>query len=261
VIEVQHLWKQYRRPHLKVTSLKEAVIAFLRGQTGYTQFWALQDVSFTVKSGEAVGVIGANGSGKSTLFAIIARVLQPTRGTLKVDGKVCPLLELGTGFHPELTGRDNVYLNASILGLSHDETRERYDSIVDFAELAEVMDAPVKTYSTGMIVRLGFSVAVHMDPEVLLIDEVLTVGDEHFQHKSFSRLQQFKQAGKTIFVVSHDLVTVQRLCERTIWLDHGQMQMDGATAKVADAYRAAVAAQERASRPGQAESASHAPAG
>jgi ABC-type polysaccharide/polyol phosphate transport system ATPase subunit len=255
VIEVQHLWKQYRRPHLKVTSLKEACVAFLRGQTGYTDFWALADVSFAVNSGEAVGVIGPNGSGKSTLFAIIARVLQPTRGAVKLDGKVCPLLELGTGFHPELTGRDNVYLNASILGLSHEETAARYDSIVEFAELPDVMDAPVKTYSTGMIVRLGFSVAVHMDPEVLLIDEVLTVGDEHFQHKCFGRLQEFKQAGKTIFVVSHDLLTVQRLCERTLWLDLGHLRMDGESVKVANAYRAAVAEQERARGSG-----SHAPA-
>lgn len=256
MIEVQHLWKQYRRPHLKVTSLKEAVVAFLRGQTGYTDFWALEDVSLAVRPGEAVGVIGANGSGKSTLFAILARVLHPTKGLVRVEGKVCALLELGTGFHPELSGRDNVYLNASILGLSHEETAARYDSIVGFAELAEVMDAPVKTYSTGMIVRLGFSIAVHMDPEVLLIDEVLAVGDEHFQHQCFARLRQFKQAGKTIFVVSHDLGTVERLCERAIWLERGRVQMDDESKKVAAAYRAAVAEQERARGSGP-----HAPAG
>jgi len=245
VIEVRDLWKQYRRPHIKITSLKEAVVAFLRGQTGYTEFWALEEVSFAVAPGEAVGVIGPNGSGKSTLFAIIARVLEPTKGKVKVAGKVCPLLELGTGFHPELSGRDNVYLNASLLGLSHGETRARYDSIVEFAELPEVMDAPVKTYSTGMLVRLGFSVAVHMDPEVLLIDEVLSVGDEHFQHKSFARMREFKEAGKTIFVVSHDLAAVERLCERSLWVQGGKLMMDGPSPQVIQAYREAVARQEQ----------------
>ena len=245
MIEVHNIWKQYRRPHIRITSLKEAAVAFLRGQTGYTQFWALEDVSFTVNAGEGVGVIGPNGSGKSTLFAIIARVLEPTKGTVKVQGKVCPLLELGTGFHPELSGRDNVYLNASLLGLSHEETRERYRSIVEFAELPEVMDAPVKTFSSGMVVRLGFSVAVHMDPEVLLIDEVLGVGDEHFQHKSFARLKQFKDEGKTVFVVSHDLFAVQRLCERALWVQDGKLIMDDASPRVIEAYREAVAKQEQ----------------
>jgi len=245
VIEARNVWKQYRRPHIKITSLKEAVVAFLRGQTGYTDFWALENVSFSVAPGEAVGVIGPNGSGKSTLLAIIAKVLEPTKGMVKVEGKVCPLLELGTGFHPELSGRDNVYLNASLLGLSHDETRARYESIIEFAELPEVMDAPVKTYSSGMVVRLGFSVAVHMDPEVLLIDEVLSVGDEHFQHKSFARLREFREAGKTIFVVSHDLLAVQALCERSLWMQDGRLITDGPSREVIRAYREAVAKQEQ----------------
>ncbi len=196
VIEVRDIWKKFRRPHIRVTSVKEAVVRFLRGQTGYDDFWAVKGVSFKVAPGEAVGLIGPNGSGKSTLFAMIARVLEPTHGTVNVDGRVCPLLELGTGFHPELSGRDNVYLNGSLLGLYHADVAARYQSIVDFAELPEVMDAPVKTYSTGMIVRLGFSVAVHVDPDVLLVDEVLSVGDEHFQHKSFRRMQQFKDPGQ-----------------------------------------------------------------
>jgi ABC-2 type transport system ATP-binding protein len=254
VIEVHNLWKQFRRPHIRVNSLKEAVVAFLRGQTGYTDFWALQDISFTVSPGESVAVIGSNGSGKSTLFALLARVIEPTRGTVRVDGRVCPLLELGTGFHPDLSGRDNVYLNGSLLGLSHRQVEERYQDIVAFAELPDVMDAPVKTYSTGMTVRLGFSVAVHVDPDILLIDEVLSVGDEYFQHKSFARLQQFKEAGKTIFVVSHDLNTVQALCERCLWIDRGAVQIDGPSAEVTAAYRAAVAEAERAA----AGAASHA---
>ena len=245
MIEVRDLWKKYRRPHLKVTSLKEAVLAFLRGQTGYVEFWALEDITFAVSPGEAVGVIGPNGSGKSTLFALLARVLEPTRGSIKVEGRVCPLLELGTGFHPELCGRDNVYLNASLLGLSRDEVESRYQDIVGFAELPEVMDAPVKTYSSGMVVRLGFSVAVHMDPDVLLIDEVLSVGDEYFQHKSLDRLMQFKRAGKTIFVVSHDLNAVERLCERSFWIQAGRLVMDGPSPQVIQAYREAVDRQER----------------
>jgi ABC-type polysaccharide/polyol phosphate transport system ATPase subunit len=244
VIEVNGVWKRFRRPHVRVTSLKEAVVGFLRGQTGYTDFWAVRDASLTVQPGEAVALIGPNGSGKSTLFAMVARVLSPTRGTIRVEGRVCPLLELGTGFHPELSGRDNVYLNASILGLSHRETQARYDSIVDFAELPEVMDAPVKTYSTGMVVRLGFSVAVHVDPEILLIDEVLSVGDEHFQHKSFQRLSEFKQQGKTICVVSHDLPGILKLCERAVWIERGEIQRDGSAYEVVTAYRNAVLAAE-----------------
>ncbi len=195
-IEVRDLWKQYRRPHQRVNTLKEALVAFFRGQTGYEEFWALRSVSFTVNPGEVVGVVGPNGSGKSTLLAILARVLVATRGSVQVEGRVCPMLELGTGFHPDLTGRENVFMNASLLGLSRKQTAQQYDAIVDFAELSEFMDAPVKTYSSGMVVRLGFSVAVHLDPDVLLIDEVLGVGDEHFQHKSFERLRQFKQVGE-----------------------------------------------------------------
>ena len=245
VIEVNQLWKKYRRPHAKVSSLKEAVFALLRGQTGVEEFHALKDISFSVEPGEAIGLVGPNGSGKSTLLGLIARVLQPTQGAIRVEGRICPLLELGTGFHPDLTGCENVFLNASILGLRHREVREKYDSIVAFAELEEVMDAPVKTYSTGMVVRLGFSVAVHLEPDILLIDEVLSVGDEHFQHKSFDRLLQFKQEGKTIFVVSHNLNAVKSLCERAIWLDRGRIIKDGEAEQVIAKYREAVEEWER----------------
>jgi ABC-2 type transport system ATP-binding protein len=245
-IEVRDLWKQYRRPHQRVNTLKEALVAFFRGQTGYEEFWALRSVSFTVNPGEVVGVVGPNGSGKSTLLAILARVLVATRGSVQVEGRVCPMLELGTGFHPDLTGRENVYMNASLLGLRRKQTAQRYDAIVDFAELSEFMDAPVKTYSSGMVVRLGFSVAVHLDPDVLLIDEVLGVGDEHFQHKSFERLRQFKQEGKTILVVSHELNSIKKFCERAIWLDHGHMMMDGASEDVVAKYRTSVDEVERA---------------
>ena len=244
-IEVRDVWKKYRRPHVKTTSVKEAALAILRGQQGYDEFWALQGVSFEVQQGEAIGLIGPNGSGKSTMLGLLARVLKPTRGTMSVRGRVCPLLELGTGFHPELSGRENVFLNSSLLGLTRRETQRRYDSIVDFAELGEFMDSPVKTYSTGMVIRLGFSVAVHMDPDVLLIDEVLGVGDEHFQHKSFGRLLEFKEEGRTMFVVSHNLQSVGILCERAIWLDRGRMVKDEGSDEVITKYKAAVEAWER----------------
>ncbi len=245
VIDVRDVWKKYRRPHVKTTSVKEAVLALLRGQRGYDEFWALRDISFEVEQGEAIGLVGPNGSGKSTILAMLARVLKPTRGTIRVEGRVCPLLELGTGFHPDLSGRENVFLNASLLGLTRLETERRYDAIVEFAELEEFMDSPVKTYSTGMVIRLGFSVAVNMDPDVLLIDEVLGVGDEHFQHKSFGRLLEFKQQGRTIFVVSHNLQSVQILCERAIWLDRGRIVKDEDADEVITKYKAAVEAWER----------------
>jgi ABC-type polysaccharide/polyol phosphate transport system ATPase subunit len=255
VIEVSNVWKQYRRPHQRVNTLKEAVIAFVRGQTGYEEFWALSRVSFTVEPGEAIGVIGPNGSGKSTLLGLLARVLKPTSGSVAVNGRICPLLGLGTGFHPELTGRENVFLNASLLGLGRREVARQYEAIVDFAELSDVMETPMKTYSTGMMVRLGFSVAVHLDPDVLLIDEVLSVGDEHFQHKSFDRLLQFKEAGRTIFVVSHDLSALAELCGRAIWLDGGNMVADTGCQEVIDAYRKAVAEGERRAREAKARDA------
>jgi ABC-type polysaccharide/polyol phosphate transport system ATPase subunit len=245
VIEARGVWKQYRRPHQQVNSLKEAMIALVRGRTGYEDVWALTDITFVAEAGEAIGVVGPNGSGKSTLLGLMARVLKPTRGSIAVDGRICPLLELGTGFHPDLTGRENVFLNASLLGLRSRETARKFQQIVDFAELQEVVDSPVKTYSTGMAVRLGFSVAVHLDPDVLLIDEVLGVGDEHFQRKSFERLLEFKQQGKTIFVVSHNLEAVKGLCERSIWLDRGRMIKDGNSEEVITTYRAAVEAWER----------------
>ncbi len=225
--------------------MKEATLAFLRGGRKYDEFWALNDVSFHVEAGETVGLVGPNGSGKSTLLGILARVLKPTSGAMSVIGRICPLLELGTGFHPDLSGRENVFLNASLLGLSHRETVARYDSIVDFAEIAEFMEAPVKTYSTGMVIRLGFSVAVHMDPDILLIDEVLGVGDEHFQHKSFKRLVELKEQGKTIFVVSHNLDAITSFCERAIWLDRGRVIKDQDACEVVTKYRAAVEAWER----------------
>ncbi|MFB3882110.1 MAG: ABC transporter ATP-binding protein [Armatimonadota bacterium] len=245
VISAHNVCKRYRRPHVRASTTKEALVGFVRGRRGYDEFWALNDVSFEVERGEAIALVGPNGCGKSTMLGILARVLKATSGTVSVTGRVCPLLELGTGFHPDLSGRENVFLNASLLGLSHKETAARYDSIADFAEIAEFMDAPVKNYSTGMVIRLGFSVAVHMDPDILLIDEVLGVGDEHFQHKSFARLLEYKRAGKTLFVVSHNMASVLTVCERAIWMDRGRVVKDGEAKEVVTKYTLAVEAWER----------------
>jgi ABC-type polysaccharide/polyol phosphate transport system ATPase subunit len=209
--------------HLKPSHLKE-------------EYWALRDVSFEVEPGEVVGVIGPNGGGKSTLLKLISRIIEPTAGQIGVDGQIRALLELGAGFHPELTGRENIYLNASIMGLSRATIQQKLDAIVDFAELEQFIDVQVKHYSSGMYVRLGFSVAVHTDPEILLVDEALAVGDVSFQRKCLERISQLHRKGTTIMFVSHDLDAVRNLCQRTLWLESGRLKMAAATDKVVGAY-------------------------
>ena len=193
----------------------------------HEDFWVLRDVDFDVAAGEAVGLIGANGAGKSTALKLMSRIIEPTSGTVRVTGKVSALLELGAGFHPDLTGRENVYLNGSILGLDRRDIDRKLDEIVAFAELERFIDIPVKHYSSGMYVRLGFSVAVHTDPEVLLIDEVLAVGDHAFQHKCLDRILDIRRQGATICFVSHDSESVRRLCSRAVWLEDGRIQAAG----------------------------------
>jgi ABC-2 type transport system ATP-binding protein len=211
------------------TSLKARV---LRSRMRAEDFWALRDVSFRVPEGGSLGLIGHNGSGKTTLLKIVAGILRPTSGVVRQRGRLAALLELGAGFHPELTGRENVYLNASFLGLSKRETDAAYDAIVAFAELRDFMDNQVKFYSSGMLVRLGFAVAVHVDPEVLLIDEVLAVGDEAFQAKCLDRIGQFQRDGRTIVLVTHALDTVTQICDRAVMLHHGEVHAAGAPADV-----------------------------
>lgn len=200
------------------------------------EFWALRDVSFTVKRGETLGVIGPNGAGKSTLLKLISRIIEPTSGQVEINGRVGALLELGAGFHPDLTGRENVYLNGSILGLTHAQIRQRLDEIVAFAELERFIDVPVKHYSSGMYVRLGFSVAAHTDPEILLIDEVLAVGDQNFQHKCLEHVLEMQRRGVTICFVSHDLSSIRRLCSSAIWLDEGVVRAAGNVDDTISAY-------------------------
>jgi ABC-type polysaccharide/polyol phosphate transport system ATPase subunit len=199
-------------------------------------FYALNDVSFRLNQGESMAVIGRNGAGKSTLLGMAAGLCKPSQGLVAVRGRVAALLELGSGFHPDLTGLENVRLNASLLGLSRSRTGEALESIVDFSEIRDFIHDPVRTYSSGMVMRLAFSVAVHVDPDILIIDEVLGVGDQRFQAKCFDRILQFKRAGKTLLFVSHGGDPVRLLCDRAIWLDHGKMLLEGPPAQVLEAY-------------------------
>jgi ABC-type polysaccharide/polyol phosphate transport system ATPase subunit len=233
-IEVRNVGKRFRLYHERNQSLKAAVMR--RGRARYDEFWALDDVSFEVEEGSTFGLVGENGSGKSTMLKCLAKILRPDRGAVSVDGKVSALLELGAGFHAELSGRENVFLNGSILGLSKRELEAKFDDIVEFAGLQRFIDMPVKNYSSGMYVRLGFSIAINVDPDVLLVDEVLAVGDEQFQRKCLERVADLREQGKTIVVVTHSLSTVRNLCDRAVWLDHGTVQAAGPAGEVADAY-------------------------
>jgi ABC-2 type transport system ATP-binding protein len=224
-IEIDHVSKRFRLFREKPSSLKARLIS---SRSRAEDFWALKDVAFEVREGESLGLIGHNGSGKTTLLKVVAGILRPTEGTVRTRGRMAALLELGAGFHPELTGRENVYLNASFLGLTRRDTDAVYEDIVAFAEIADFMDNQVKFYSSGMLVRLGFAVAVHVDPEILLVDEVLAVGDESFQAKCLNRIRSFQAEGRTIVLVTHALDTVRQVCDRAVMLDHGELYAKGA---------------------------------
>jgi lipopolysaccharide transport system ATP-binding protein len=246
-IQFDRVSKKFTLHHERSRSLQElAVNLFRRDNDSHEEFWALQDVSFTVERGETVGIIGPNGAGKSTALKLISRIIEPTSGRIEVDGRVGALLELGAGFHPDLTGRENIYLNGSILGLSRAQIRRKLDEIITFAELERFIDVPVKHYSSGMYVRLGFSVAVHTDPEVLLVDEVLAVGDQNFSHKCLERIMEMQHAGVTICFVSHGLGVVRRLCSHAVWLDDGVVQAAGDVEDTIAAYLRHAAAEEEA---------------
>jgi ABC-type polysaccharide/polyol phosphate transport system ATPase subunit len=216
-----------------------------RRDSASEELWALREVSFAVERGETLGLIGPNGAGKSTALKLISRILEPTSGRIRAHGRVSALLELGAGFHPDLTGRENVYLNGSILGLSRREMRQKFDSIVRFTELERFIDMPVKHYSSGMYMRLGFAIAIHVDPDILLIDEILAVGDQSFQRKCLDRIHEMRRRGVTILFVSHSLEAVQGLCHRAIWLEGGQVQAEGMAREVVDRYLMQVHEKER----------------
>ena len=226
-IVLEHASRRFRVYPQEARTLKDLVVN--RRRTRGTDVWALRDASLSVEPGEAVGLVGRNGSGKTTLLKLVAGIIKPTSGRVEVGGRVGSLLELGTGFHPDFTGRENVYLNGSLLGLSRRVVREHLDEIVAFAGIDEFLDLPVRTYSSGMAMRLGFAVAAHLDVDVLLLDEVFAVGDEEFQRKCFGKIFEFKQRGGTIVFVSHDASAVERLCERTVLLRGGHVEFDGST--------------------------------
>ncbi len=254
-VELQGVSKAFVRRRNPGRNLKVRILGLVhpRQREKRELFWALRDVDLLVRRGECLGLIGANGSGKSTILRIIAGIFVPTAGRATVYGRVTPMIELGVGFHPDLSGRENVHLNTSLYGLSRRETDDIYDAIVDFSELGEFMDLPVKNYSSGMHARLGFSVAVHLQPDVLLVDEVLAVGDEHFRQKCLARMEDVRRRDTTVVLVSHDLPTVERMCDRACLLVHGRLDLEGEPGKVIARYRDVLAGERRgvAPRPGR----------
>lgn len=238
VLRFENVSKRFVFAPDRPSSLLESVIAFTRrgGRREKDELWAVRDVDFGVARGDNVGIIGRNGSGKSTLLKLATRIMRPTHGQVTTSGRISALLELGAGFHPDLTGRENIFLNGSVLGLSRVQVRERFDSIVAFSELADFIDMPVKHYSSGMYMRLGFSVAVHVDPDLLLVDEILAVGDQAFQEKCLNRIHDMRQSGVTIVMISHHLDTLRNMCSRLVWLDKGRMRDQGPTEEVAGRY-------------------------
>jgi lipopolysaccharide transport system ATP-binding protein len=247
-VSFEHVTTRFTLEHERPRSFQEALIALARGQSSRTTepLLALDDVSFVLEHGGTLGLVGPNGTGKSTLLKLIARILEPNHGRVRVDGRVAALLEVGTGFHPDLSGRENIYLNGSMMGLSRREMGLRFDQIVAFSELERFIDMPVKHYSSGMYMRLGFATAIHLEAEILLVDEVLAVGDQAFQNKCRDRIAELRKAGITILLVSHDATAVRELCTAALWLEEGQVKAMGATDGVLEAYNASVVAREEA---------------
>lgn len=233
-IIVKNVSKRFKLIYDKPFTLKERLVFWNKTKTVYNQ--VLKNINLNIKKGETVALIGVNGSGKSTLLKLMTKIIYPTSGEIIIDGKLTSLLELGAGFHPDFTGRENIYFNASIFGLTAREIDKRVSEIIEFSELGEYIDAPVRTYSSGMYMRLAFSVAINVDAEILLIDEILAVGDQHFQDKCFAKMQELKNSGKTIVVVSHSLGSVKKLCDRAVWISNGEVQMDGDCEKVIEEY-------------------------
>jgi ABC-type polysaccharide/polyol phosphate transport system ATPase subunit len=237
IISLENVTQRFRVIHERPDTLRELFSKFLRKGISYHDLDAVRDVSLEVPKGQMLALIGRNGSGKSTLLKIIAGVFRPTSGRVHVEGSIAPLIELGAGFHYELTGRENILLNGLLMGYSKEEMRKREQSIIDFAEIADFIDAPIKQYSSGMHTRLAFAVATEVDPEILILDEILAVGDTAFQEKCFARIQDFRRAGKTILFVSHAMALVTRFCDRAILLDKGSVIADGDPAEVLSCYK------------------------
>ncbi|NCC52920.1 MAG: ABC transporter ATP-binding protein [Spartobacteria bacterium] len=241
IISMQHLGKRYlvrsRRPYVG----REVIQRYVLRRDNRTAFWALRDINVSINCGESVAIVGRNGAGKSTLLGLVAGTIYPTEGSIHVGGRIGALLELGAGFHPDLTGRENIFLNASLLGLTKEEVVANFNSIVAFSELRDFIEMPLRNYSSGMQVRLGFAVAIHINPSVIIMDEVFSVGDQSFQKKCLDRIHSFKEEGRTLLFVTHGLAGLKGICERAIWLDQGRLSMDGPLDDVLEAYTASCA--------------------
>ena len=233
-IEIRNMYKDFKLVYDKPTTLKERICFWKTTKVQKRQ--VLKNINLDIKKGETVALIGTTGSGKSTLLKLMTKILYPNKGTLETHGKLTSLLELGAGFHPDFTGRENIYFNAAIFGLTRQEIDKRIDEIIEFSELGDFIDNPVRTYSSGMYMRLAFSIAINVDAEILLIDEILAVGDQHFQDKCFAKLKEMKESEKTIVIVTHSLGQVRELCDRAIWIYNGEVRMDGTPNEVVDEY-------------------------
>ena len=237
MVKVEHVSIRFRLQTDRISSIKETMVALLKGKLKYKEFWALNDVSFSVEKGEVLGIVGHNGAGKSTILKIISGIMKPTTGKITLGANVVPMLELGSGCDYEFTGRENVFLNGAILGYSKEFLMEKYDEILAFSELGEFIQQPIRNYSSGMLMRLAFSIAAVVNPEILICDEVLAVGDERFQAKSRKRMMELMGGGTTVLFVSHNIDQIREMCNRVVWLDHGTVKMIGAADTVCSAYR------------------------
>ena len=236
IIQADHVSMCFRMDMNRTTNLKEWFVRWAKRQQKYKDFYALNDVSMTVERGDVLGIIGRNGSGKSTLLKVISGIYKPTSGSVRTAGRVAPMLELGSGFDHELSGRENIFLNGAIMGYSEEYLQKKYQEIVDFSELGDFIDAPLKTYSSGMMMRLAFSVATVIEPEILIVDEILAVGDASFQEKSFLRMMEIIDGGTTVLYVSHDMSQIRKLCTKIAWLEHGKLRAFGEPEKLCDEY-------------------------
>jgi ABC-type polysaccharide/polyol phosphate transport system ATPase subunit len=236
MIQVDNVSMRFKLAHDRISSLKEYMTKLIKRELRYEEFWALKNVSFNVSKGEVVGIIGKNGAGKSTLLKIISGILKPTKGSVTCSGSIVPMLELGSGFDHDLTGRENIFLNGAILGYGKEFLESKFEEILDFSELGRFIDVPIRNYSSGMLMRLAFSIATMVNPEILIVDEILAVGDAAFQEKSKARMMELMSGGTTVLFVSHSMDQIREMCNRVIWLDSGKIKMIGETEEVCDRY-------------------------
>lgn len=237
MIKAEHVSMRFKITHDRIKTLKEFTVAKLKGKLKYDEFWALKDINFEVPKGEVMGIIGRNGAGKSTLLKVISGILKPTEGQVTVGGNIVPMLELGAGFDGDLSGRENIFLNGSILGYSETFLTSKYNEIVRFSELDQFIDTPIRNYSSGMMMRLAFSIATVVEPEILIVDEILSVGDEAFQRKSKARMLELMSGGTTVLFVSHSIQQIEEMCDQVLWLEHGQVKMIGHPQTVCEEYK------------------------